>query len=96
MGKRGKLLIWCVMVLLGVNTITMSGKAAESDGFKYSMYISSRGETLVEITGYIGSDTTVTIPKTLNGRRVTHIRRYAFSGCSSLECITVDDANPKY
>lgn len=57
MGKRGKLLIWCVMVLLGVTTITMSGRTAESNGFSYIVL----EDDTIEITGHTRSDTTVTI-----------------------------------
>ena len=45
----------------------------------------------VSITGYSGSDTDITIPSDIDGKKVTSIGTYAFSGCSSLEKIKLPE-----
>ena len=43
----------------------------------------------VEITGYSGEDTVLTIPDEINGKRVTSIGNWAFEACSGLTKITI-------
>ena len=46
-------------------------------------------DAYVEITKYAGTDTDLTIPKTIEGIPVTKIGMYAFDGCSSLKTLTL-------
>ena len=43
----------------------------------------------IAITGYSGSPTAVDIPATINGKSVTSINSYAFSGCASLTSVII-------
>lgn len=43
----------------------------------------------MEIKKYLGSDSTVMIPETIEGKTVTSIGGHAFRGCSSLTEITI-------
>ena len=45
----------------------------------------------VEITGYVGSDTKLEIPREIDGKLVKHIGDRAFSGCSGLIEIVIPD-----
>ncbi len=46
----------------------------------------------VEINEYTGSDTEVTIPSTIDGKKVTRIGKYAFDSCTSLASVTIPDS----
>lgn len=47
------------------------------------------GTDSVRITGYTGQETELAIPSEINGRTVTEIGSYAFSGCSGLTRIEI-------
>ena len=68
-------------------TATQSG-----DTFGDYEYTVDYGET-VSITKYNGSDTEVTIPSEIDGKKVTTIGSDAFSGCTSLASVTIPDSD---
>ena len=45
----------------------------------------------VEISKYIGSDKEITIPDTIDGKKVTSISNYVFENCIGLESITIPE-----
>ncbi len=45
----------------------------------------------VTITGYTGNDGSVVVPEEIDGKTVTAIGKYAFSGCSALETINFNN-----
>ena len=49
------------------------------------------GVESITITGYTGSNTSITIPETINGIKVTAIANSAFRGCSALTSIVIPD-----
>lgn len=53
--------------------------------------IKSDGNTF-SITKYIGNDTDITIPLTVQGKKITSIGSGAFAGCTSLTNITIPDS----
>ena len=58
------------------------------DNFKYE-----EKNSTITITKYIGTDTTVVIPKQINGKSVTSMGRIGvFRGCSSLIAVTIPDS----
>ena len=64
---------------------SISASAAQTYGdFEYTV-----SNNTVTITKYKGSDSTVTVPSTINGMSVTGIGDYAFRGCSSLTSVTI-------
>ncbi len=72
----------------GVNFTSITA-SAETYG-DYSYEILSDGT--VEITGYNGNETEVTIPSSINGKKVTSIGDDAFFECTSLTSITIPDS----
>jgi len=64
---------------------TSSGSGNTAIGFKY---IISNGE--ISITGYEGNDTSIVIPATINGNKVTQIADGAFEGSSVVNVIISD------
>ena len=74
-------------------------KYAKDNGFKFV----SLGEVLpytydeledgtLEITGYYGEDTELTIPSEIDGKKVTKIGGDAFEKCTSLTSVTIPDS----
>ena len=47
---------------------------------------------MIVIDEYDGSETEVTIPSEIDGKKVTSIGSYAFYGCTSLESITIPES----
>ncbi|MGM9947095.1 leucine-rich repeat domain-containing protein, partial [Floccifex sp.] len=67
----------CTICMLVPMTISAETSGTTTNGLKYT--ISDAGE--VTITGYIGTDTVVNIPDTIDVKPVTAIGNYAFSHC---------------
>lgn len=61
-----------------------------SDSFLYGIS-KINNDTYAVITGYMGSDTDIRIPETINGIKVAVISDGAFSGCTSLMSVTIPD-----
>lgn len=53
------------------------------------LYITNNGT--ITITGYVGTNSAVAIPRTINGLRVTSIGTNAFSGISNVSSITISN-----
>lgn len=60
-------------------------KAATSDDYDYD----TMEDGTVEITHYFGSETTLNIPSTIDGEKVTSIGTFAFLTCDTLTSITI-------
>ena len=58
--------------------------------FEYAVTCKGGVESIT-ITGYTGSNTSITIPETINGIKVTAIANSAFRGCTSLTSIVIPD-----
>ena len=56
--------------------------------FEYAVTCKGGVESIT-ITGYTGSNTSITIPETINGIKVTAIANLAFRGCTSLTSIVI-------
>ena len=77
---------------------TMSGLADEclimvvpfvGVGYTEFDYTYINNDTEISIVDYVGDDTNVVIPNTIDGLPVTEIGNYAFSGCSSIETVEI-------
>lgn len=75
-----------IAVLFGV-----SASAGAQEEYKFNEL--SNGS--LEITQYVGSKTEIYIPSEINGKTVTSIASYAFSGCSSIEKVVLPDCITK-
>ena len=62
--------------------------------FEYAVTCKGGVESIT-ITGYTGSNTSITIPETINGIKVTAIANSAFLGCTSLTSIVIPDGVTK-
>ena len=68
-----------------VNTDT-SGESVKD--FDYQLF----DDDTAEITGYTGNKKAIEIPKEINNHKVTKIGNYAFSGCSSMNKVTIPES----
>ena len=78
-----------IMVISLVAVMPMMTAGAKTSG-DYEYVILDDGT--VEITGYNGNGTNLTIPSTLGGKKVTRIGFRAFYECSSLTSVTIPDS----
>ena len=67
----------------------ISASAETYGDYEYTVF--DKDDT-VSITKYNGTDTKVTIPSTIDGKKVTSIGYRAFSWCTSLKSITIPDS----
>ena len=82
------LLTTLVMVMGLVGVMPAVSVGAESSG-NWEYWILDNGT--VEIMGYIGSASSLTIPSTLGGRKVTIIGEHAFDNCKNLKSVTIQN-----
>ena len=68
--------------------LTVRAKELVYGDFEYEINY----EDCITILEYKGSDTSVTIPDTIDGRKVTSIGGYAFRECTSLTSVTIPDS----
>ena len=85
------LLVITTMLLSAIISFPIKANAATSGDYEYEVY---EGEVL--IVAYIGTETEVTIPSTIEGYPVCYIEPYAFKDSTSLTSISVDSNNPNY
>lgn len=80
-----------VLSFAGIDTdITVS--AAETSGdFTYTTIT----DDTVRLSSYKGSDTEVVIPSEYNGKKVTEVGSYAFSGNKTMTKLTIPDSVTK-
>ena len=70
--------------------------AGDNSDYEYNIRLDEKGIKYIEIADYLGSDTNVIIPDTINvdgeDIKVISIGDYAFSDCSSLTSIIIPDS----
>ena len=71
-----------------VTNVVKSSDSLESNDFRYS--ILDDGTAVID--AYIGEDTDVVIPDTIEGKKVTSIGLYAFSGKHNITSITIPNS----
>lgn len=85
--------LWAVLAAVLLMVLATNGAMADEDVFTsgdYQYCILEDGTA--EITRYSGEDSVLKILNTLDGKTVTSIGEYAFSGCSSLTSIELPDS----
>ena len=68
--------------------VVSSDESLISGDYEYSVL----ADGTVEITQYLGSDSDVTIPNTIDDKKVTSIGSETFSGCISLTSVIMPDS----
>ncbi|MGN0624339.1 MAG: leucine-rich repeat domain-containing protein, partial [Oscillospiraceae bacterium] len=87
------LALGCVALPAEVTEKIGSGSVIEASAETYGDFeYSILDDGTVEISGYTGSDSTLTIPGTIDGKKVTSIGGYAFEDCTSLTSITIPNS----
>ena len=87
--KKFLSIILSLAMLLSITAgIDFSAFAETSGDYEYSVL----DDGTAEITKYKGSATNVAIPSTLDGKTVTSIGEWVFSGCTGLTSITIPDS----
>ena len=71
-----------------VQDSSVTASAAEYGDYFYDV----NDDDTIRITGYSGSDTAISIPSEIEGKKVTSIGDDAFEGCSSLTSINIPDS----
>ena len=80
-------------VLLSAAVIPQASLTAYAETKTYGDYeYTILDDVTVEINSYRGSEESVTIPSTIDGKSVTSIGDSAFSGCTSLTSVTIPDS----
>ena len=69
------------------NNSVLSSDYLTSGDYEYTFL----DDGTVEISKYIGSDKEITIPDTIDGKKVTSIGNYVFENCIGLESITIPE-----
>ncbi len=69
------------------NNSVLSSDYLTSGDYEYTFL----DDGTVEISKYIGSDKEITIPDTIDGKKVTSIGNYVFEHCIGLESITIPE-----
>jgi len=88
----------CLMAtLLLLTSFSISIATAETEGdFEYEIYTSYDADwnatNYIEITGYIGSASDITIPSEIEGLPVTSIGYGAFMNCTTLTSVTIPES----
>ncbi len=85
--------LWAVLFVMLMMALSVNGAVAEDDVLRsgdYQYRVLEDGTA--EITWYSGKDSVLKIPNTLDGKTVTSIGKYAFSGCSALTSIELPDS----
>ena len=75
-----------------VQDSSVTASAAEYGDYRYDV----NDDDTIRITGYSGSDTAISIPSEIEGKKVTSIGDDAFCYCSSLTSINVGKNNENY
>ncbi len=78
-------LLAVALALTGLPMYGMEAKAAQSDDYKYEV----NKDGTVAITEYAGSGGDAVVPSELDGKKVTKIGGYAFSGCIGLTSVEI-------
>ncbi|MGN0153848.1 MAG: leucine-rich repeat protein [Lachnospiraceae bacterium] len=88
--RIGMLLAYCMFILLGVTSVSVTSKAEDTDD-GYTYYVEYVGGGYATITGYTGTDTELVIPEEVGGYKVTAIDAGSFSECSSLTSVEIPE-----
>ena len=98
--KQNKKVKKCLLVFLALVLVVTSIPASEfrvyaaertDQDYQYQI-VGEGGAETIEITGYLGNDTILEIPESIDGKKVTVIGKEAFSGCSGLKSISIPDS----
>ena len=85
--KSLSILLSLIMILSTLSMLTVTGFAATSGNFEYSI-----SNSKATITKYRGNASSISVPSNLGGYTVASIGNYAFSSCTSLTSITISNS----
>ena len=85
-----KLKCFVLLLIFIVICLPIRAKADETYGnIEYSVYEDSDGEQFINVRGYNGSPTSITIPEEIDGIKVKIINNFAFRYCTSLKSVVI-------
>lgn len=87
MKKRILMVIWMLAVPLVMIAAGVKAEAATSGDWEYEVL----EDGTVNITDYLGNDTEITLPQTIDGKAVTMIVDSAFSGDKTIVSVTIPE-----
>lgn len=90
--KKTISLLVIVSLILTTFALFMSGSVNTASALSYNQFTYKVTENTVEILGYIGLDSNLTIPSVINGIPVTVIGSEAFKNCKTVKSITLPDS----
>ncbi len=93
MKKVISLILSLVMIFSIIAGFNLTAIADDEDVLTYGDYeYCIQEDDSLKITGYTGNQTTLNIPSTINGKKVTSIGDSAFEDCENLENVTIPNS----
>lgn len=80
--------VLALMILIMLNTQVFAVQTEKNEDFTYKVL----QDNTAEITGYLGDDTDVVIPESLEGHTVVSIGDFAFNDCGNLQTVVFNES----
>lgn len=88
-----KIFLVTILFILAVFTLPQDIFAAEQSNGEYTYQV--KNDDTISITGYTGSKTEITIPTTIDNKKITNIEEWAFEGKETITKIIIPEGITK-